>query len=85
VSAEGRRRGRPLQGLEPKVASLPCRTTRKLRQRVKDAADRNERSMSQEIEARLYFSFDAEEDQYWKRVATEAMNLNQGGGNGDRN
>lgn len=79
-----RKRGRPLQGVAPKCVSLPCRTDPTLGQMVQASAVRNGRSLSCEIEARLYFSFDAENDLYWKAVAAEAMKLNKGGQGGNR-
>lgn len=85
MPAEGqKKRGRPLQGHAPKCVPLPCRTDPMLGRLVQDAATRNGRSLSCEIEARLYFSFDAENDTYWKDVAAEAMKLEKGGHNGDR-
>lgn len=91
ASNEKRGRGRPLHGQHPKTAPLPCRTELRLRQRLDDAARRNDRSLAQEIEARLYFSFDAEDDDRLRGIAQAALGQGTGQDNekgsddGDRN
>lgn len=84
MTAETRRRGRPLQGTEPKIAPLPCRTSLRLRERVEAAARKNKRSISCEIESRLYFSFDAEDDARLRALAKAAMSTQEGNDNGNR-
>lgn len=78
-----RKRGRPRHGSEPKCEVLTCHTSPSLRRRVEEAARRNQRSKAQEIEARLHFSFDAEEDAILRNLARQAM-TQQGGEDGNR-
>lgn len=52
--------GRPLEGNEPKNAPIAVRTTATLKARLTEAAEREGRSLTQEIEMRLERSFEGE-------------------------
>lgn len=80
-----RKRGRPRHRNEAKTVSLPVRTTPGLRHQIECAAISNGRSLSMEIETRLYFSFDAETDDHWRKICSAVVgHRKRGGSNGHR-
>lgn len=65
--------GRPRQGEEVKLAPLNMRTSPELRAKIEEAADANGRSLTQEVERRLFSSFTL--DQYVGRMHIQSLTL----------